>query len=70
MKPLTSRRSGEPDSHRKGVPFTVYFPEALAEALTFAADGRKVSKATLVRFAVERLLKQLEDGQLQLPLGL
>jgi predicted DNA-binding protein len=54
---------------RKGVPFTVYFSAEQAQALANISRDRRVSKATVVRFAVERLLEQIESGQLELPLG-
>jgi hypothetical protein len=54
---------------RKGVPFTMYFSPEQAEALAAVCRTRRVSKATLVRYAVERLLDQIESGQLQLPFG-
>jgi len=31
---------------------------------------RHVTKATIIRFAVDQFLLQLDNGQLQLPLGL
>ena len=54
---------------RKGVPFTVYFSPEQANALAAISRDRRVSKANLVRFAVERLLEQIESGQIDLPLG-
>ena len=54
---------------RKGVPFTVYFSPEQAKALAAISNNRRVSKATVVRYAVERLLAQIESGQLELPLG-
>lgn len=55
---------------RRGKPLIVYFDEGLADKLKSASQDRRVAKATLVRFAVERLLNQLGSGQLELPLGL
>jgi hypothetical protein len=55
---------------RSGKPLTVYFSGELAESLNRVSSTRHVSKAALVRFAVERLLHQLQDGQLNLPLGI
>ena len=54
---------------RKGVPFTMYFSSEQAEALAAISRSRRVSKSTVIRFAVERLLEQLKDGQLNLPFG-
>jgi hypothetical protein len=65
----TSKRKLVHESVRRGVPFTMYFSPEQAEALATACRNRRVSKATLVRYAVERLLEQIESGQLELPLG-
>jgi hypothetical protein len=55
---------------RRGKPLTVYFtPEQVAQ-LDAVAKQRQISKSTLMRFAVDRLLEQLRGGQLDLPLGL
>jgi len=48
----------------------VYFNERLSQALSAAAEERRIGKSAIVRIAVERLLQQLESGQLDLPLGL
>jgi len=48
----------------------VYFPEELALALTAASRERRVGKSTIIRIAVEQLLRKMESGQLDLPLGL
>jgi hypothetical protein len=55
---------------RKGVPFTLYFTAEQTKALAEICRERRVSKATVVRFAVERLFEQIRTGQLDLPLGL
>ena len=52
------------------MPLTVYLSEELTVALNTAAETRKVGKSTIVRIAVERLLGQMNSGQLELPLGL
>jgi len=57
-------------SRRTGVPLTVYLPEAQAARLSETCKERHVTKATIVRFAVEQLFVQLNNGQLELPLGL
>jgi hypothetical protein len=57
------------ESVRKGVPFTMYFSPEQALALATVCRNRRVSKATLVRYAVERLLEQIDRGQLELPFG-
>jgi len=55
---------------RTGVPFTLYLSKSQANALSDISDRRHVPKATLIRYAVERLLVDLEDGQLKLPIGI
>lgn len=55
---------------RRGIPHTVYFSPELTRALTEVAQRRRVQKSTVIRFAVEELIKKLESGQLELPLGL
>jgi len=56
--------------NRQGTPFTLYFSLEQANALSALSRERHVSKATLVRYAVERLLRQIGDEQFELPLGL
>ena len=63
-------QSEESKPRRKGVPHTIYFSEELAAALNAAVQSRRVGKSTIIRIAVEQLLKKLESGQLELPLGL
>lgn len=55
---------------RRGEPFTVYFRKEQSSDLRAVSRQRQVSKAALVRFAVDQLLNQLRNGQLELPLGL
>jgi predicted DNA-binding protein len=55
---------------RRGVPLTVYLSVELSKALATVSSRRKVDKSTLVRTAIERLLADLESGQLDLPLGI
>jgi hypothetical protein len=55
---------------RSGKPLTVYLNDDLSQALSSACEKRKVPKSDLVRVAVERLLNDLEAGQLELPLGI
>jgi hypothetical protein len=55
---------------RTGIPLTVYFTSDQATTLDQVSEERRVAKATLVRFAVERLMTDLRSGQLELPLGL
>jgi hypothetical protein len=55
---------------RSGVPFTLYLSESQAISLRAISDRRKVPKSTLIRYAVERLLAELENGRLKLPIGI
>ena len=55
---------------RTGKPITVYLNDDLSHALTTTCEKRKVHKSDIVRVAVERLLNDLEGGQLELPLGI
>ena len=55
---------------RNGVPLTVYLSHELSDAVSAVSRDRRVDKATLVRTALERLLQQIADGQLNLPLGI
>jgi predicted DNA-binding protein len=55
---------------RTGRPLTVYLSDRLSHALTSVSEKRKVHKSDLVRVAIERLLNELEAGQLELPLGM
>jgi hypothetical protein len=48
----------------------VYLNDELSLALTATCEKRKVRKSDIVRVAVERLLNDLESGQLELPLGI
>jgi hypothetical protein len=59
-----------PKPKRRGVPFTLYLSASQANALSTISDRRQVPKSTLVRYAVERLLSDLENGQLKLPIGI
>ena len=55
---------------RTGKPLTVYLADDLSSALAAASKKRMVHKSVIVRVAVERLLNDLEAGQLKLPLGI
>jgi hypothetical protein len=47
----------------------MYFTVEQAKALAAMSRERRVSKSTLVRYAVERLLEQLSNGRADGPLG-
>jgi hypothetical protein len=55
---------------RRGKPLTVYLADDLSHALAVVSKKRMVHKSVIVRVAVERLLNDLEMGQLELPLGI
>jgi hypothetical protein len=59
----------ESGGSRSGVPFTMYFSTEQAEALATLSRALRVSKSTLVRYALERLLEQVANGQLVVPFG-
>jgi len=61
---------GTKKAKRKGAPLVVYFSEEQAERLNVIAKGRHVAKATVVRLALDRLLEELDRGQMHLPLGI
>ena len=69
-QPMLNHEEKRTAPARTGAPLTVYFPLDQAERLTQVSRDRRVSKANLVRLAVDRLLRQLEEGQLNLPLGI
>lgn len=58
------------ESARRGVPFTIYFSVEQAQSLATLSRERRVSKSTILRFALERLFEQLKSGELKLPLGM
>lgn len=64
------RRTPRPKSNRSGVPISVYLDESLNSRLNATSKERHVGKSSIIRLAVERLLTQLESGQLELPLGI
>jgi predicted DNA-binding protein len=55
---------------RSGIPHTVYFSAELTAALNAVSQARRVGKSTIIRIAIEQLLRKLENGQVELPLGL
>jgi hypothetical protein len=55
--------------NRVGVPFQVYFaPEQMAQMRRFSQE-RSLPIATIVRTAVEQLLRKWRNDDLTLPLG-
>jgi hypothetical protein len=67
---MANKRKKKEGPKRSGIPLTVYFTEDQANRLDRVSGERHVAKATLVRFAVDRLMADLRNGQLELPLGL
>ena len=55
---------------RKGRPFTLYLSPEQARELDATARSHRVAKAELMRVALDRLLLDIRNGQLSLPLGL
>lgn len=66
--PMTAK--SKPRQKRRGKPFMVYLTHEQSAQLKAISRDRHVSRAALVRFAIDQLLKQLSSGQLELPLGL
>lgn len=64
------RNAPRPKTNRSGVPITVYLDKSLNNRLNATSKERHVGKSSIIRLAVERLLTQLESGQLELPLGI
>jgi hypothetical protein len=62
------RRKPKP-VRRRGRPFTLYLSPQLAQELEWLSHTRRVAKAEVVRVALDRLLLDLRNGQLTLPLG-
>ena len=57
-------------SGRRGIPYTLYLSEDMTAALNAISSQRKVDKSDLVRTAIQRLLDDIANGQLNLPLGI
>lgn len=64
------KAAGRKKPQRKGMPFTLYLSLEQTKQLETVSRKRSVAKATVVRFAVDRLLTELGSGQLELPLGI
>ena len=65
-----SAKSKRRQTRRHGKPFMVYLRHEQSDQLKAISRARHVSRAVVVRFAIDQLLKQLSSGQLELPLGL
>lgn len=69
--PRPSRRGTVPSkARRSGVPYTLYLSEEMTATLNAISSQRKVDKSDLVRTAIQRLLDDIANGQLNLPLGI
>jgi predicted DNA-binding protein len=64
------KKSARRKPNRKGQPLLIYFSSEQAERLSTLSKERLVPKASVVRFAVDKLFRELEAQQLELPLGL
>ncbi len=69
-QPAARRNAPRPKTNRTGVPITVYLDNSLNSRLNATSKERRVGKSSIIRLAVERLLTELESGQLELPLGI
>jgi len=67
MPRATTKRGRTVPEGRSGKPQTIWFTDQQAEALESLSGNRKVTKTTLVRFAVDEMLKGFYAGQLKLP---
>ena len=70
MRQPALRNAPRPKTNRSGVPITFYLDKTLNNRLNATSKERHVGKSSIIRLAVERLLTQLESGQLELPLGI
>jgi hypothetical protein len=70
MRQTAHRSASRPKTNRSGVPITVYLDKTLNNRLNATSKERHVGKSSIIRLAVERILTQLESGQLELPLGI
>jgi hypothetical protein len=70
MAGKTNPKRRKPQVRRSGVPLMVYLEKQQAGRLTDLSRDRRVTKTAIVKYAVDRLLLDLKNGQLDLPLGL
>jgi uncharacterized protein RhaS with RHS repeats len=70
MARRSRRRATPAKGGRRGVPYTVYLSQDMTAALNALSSQRKVDKSDLVRTAIQRLLDDIANGQLDLPLGI
>jgi hypothetical protein len=68
--PKAPKKMAKKHVQRKGTPFTLYLAAEQARQLEAVSRQRSVAKAAIIRFAVDRLLVQLGNGQLDLPFGI
>ena len=65
-----SRQTGKKPTGRQGKPLTVYLSTGQAGRVDKVCRDRRVTKAEIVRYALDRLFKDMDTGQLELPFGL
>lgn len=70
MAKPSARRASATKGRRSGIPYTLYLSEEMTAALNAISSQRKVDKSDLVRTAIQRLLDDIANGQLDLPLGI
>jgi len=66
----SAARKKKTGAGRSGKPLVIYFPKEQAVKVRRLSAERHIPMANIVRFAVDRLLSDLNNGQLELPLGL
>ena len=59
-----------PKRGRSGVSYTLYLSDEMTASLNALSSQRKVDTSDIVRTAIQRLLDDIANGQLDLPLGI
>src|SRR5262244_3092906 len=68
--PRRSRQAATaPKGDRSGIPCTVYLSDEITAALKAISSQRRVDQSDLVKAAIQRLLDDIANGQLDLPPG-
>lgn len=66
----TRRGQAKNAGGRTGVPLMIYLRGEQATRLEELCKSRRVTKTAIVQFAIERVFVDMENGQLDLPLGI
>lgn len=56
--------------NRKGVPLVVYLDDRQNSKLVELKRERRLTKTAIVKFAIDKLFLDMQNGQLDLPLGM